>query len=331
MDIFSDVVAGARPHLRQAAIHAGHELGLFEALGSPRTAAALAHTLRLSPHRSLALLEALALEGVVDRLTIGPIRFHCRGAPPRPAPPPPGGWGLLAEVLRTDRPLDEPAARGEAGEGLGRYHSYLEGAGAQAAASLASALTGDRARDLVDLGAGAGTYARAWLRADPASRALLVDRAPVLALAQRALVGEGLDGRADLLPGALEDLAPAALVAPGTGGPGEGPGVPRTALLANLLHLYGPEACRRLVALAARAAGPGGRVVIKDLLLDPDHTGPACSLLFSLNMALYSEGGRVHDLDALVGFLRDGGLSEIEVRSLPGALEAVVVVGRVRS
>lgn len=327
MDVFSEVARAARPHLREAALHAGHVLGLFAALAEPRSAAEVARTLGLSAHRTQALLEVLALEAALER--VAPAAFRCRAVPPRPAAPVPAGWGQLAEVLRRDRPLEEPGVLGTAGEALERFHRHLCSAGAGAAHELIDGLGAAAGGALLDLGAGAGAYSLAWLRADPSARAVLVDRAAVLALARRALAEEGLERRAKLVEADLESIEATTLSGYIVNGAAPSAGPAPTALLANLLHLFGPEACGRLVRLAAAAVGPGGLVVLKDLLLEPDHSGPAAGVLFSLNMALFTEQGRVHDRAALVDLLASAGLEELRVRGLRGAPDAVVVTGRV--
>jgi hypothetical protein len=50
-------------------------------------------------------------------------------------------------------------------------------------------------------------------------------------------------------------------------------------------------------------------VIVKDLYIAPDRSGPRASVLFALNMALYTDGGDVHDEEALADFL--GGRAEL--------------------
>jgi hypothetical protein len=101
-----------------------------------------------------------------------------------------------------------------------------------------------------------------------------------------------------------------------------------TALLANLVHLHPPQSCVELCAVAAAAVEPGGQVVIKDLLLEGDHSGPLSGLLFALNMAIYTEAGDVYDVAELCRFLAQVGLVSISVQRLLAAPDAVVVSGR---
>jgi len=99
-------------------------------------------------------------------------------------------------------------------------------------------------------------------------------------------------------------------------------------LLANLLHLHPEDMCARLCAAAARAVAPGGMVVIKDLRIDEDRTGPLEGLLFALNMAVYTAAGDVHPTSQLRAWLSAAGLVDIVERRLDAAPDAIVVIGR---
>ena len=313
MDVFSTVAGQMRPQLRAAALAAASRLGLWPVLAEARSAAEAALLLGVSDHRLAALLDVLALEGAALRGADG--RFVRRAPPPPVVALPAAGWGLLAEVIRSDRPLDEPGVSGEAGEPLRRFHDHLRAAGAGVARELMTRLARDPGGPLLDLGSGAGAYAAAILGADPDARAVLVDRPAVLDLARSAL--GPLAARATLLTGDLFEIPLRSAVRP------------RVALLANLLHLFDPPAAAALVKRAAAAVAPGGLVVIKDLRLDDDHRGPPEGVLFSLNMAVFTSGGRVHDTAALRGFLSGAGLEQVTFGRLDSAPDAVVATGRV--
>ncbi|HEX7836193.1 MAG TPA: methyltransferase, partial [Kofleriaceae bacterium] len=226
-------------------------------------------------------------------------------APPRPVVTR-AGWGLLADVIRNDRPL--PAETGDV-EGVRRLHHHLASAGAAAAKEFAQGLG---ATSLLDLGSGAGAYGKAFLEANPAGRVTLVDTREVLALATEWL--GPLAGRARLVEGDASTV---------DAGDGHG-----AVLLANLLHLHSPAMCARLCAAAARAVSPGGVVVIKELRVDDDRAGPIEGLLFALNMAIYTEAGDVYPTSQLRAWLAEAGLVDIVEQRLAAAPDAIVVTGR---
>jgi len=301
--IFTDALARSGPFLAQAALAAAHELGLFGDAGLPGTCGDLAARLELPAARLRPLLDALAAAEAVER------RADRYLAPRPPAAPTealaPTGWGVLAEVIRADAPL------GEDPDMLAPMHAYLAEVGRPEALEVAQRFLAD-ARAVADLGGGVGTYGLGFLEVVPDGVVTLVERAAVLALVEDP--PPGLVLRAGALPQAARDLPPQ-----------------DAAVLANVLHLYGTEACRELLAAAVAAVRPGGRVLIKDLYLDPDRTGPPESVWFALNMALYTEAGDVHDVDRLVAWAREAGLEEVGATRLDCAPQSVVVAGRAPS
>ncbi len=306
VDVFGLAVTVGGAFLRDAAIAAAHELGALAALGGDGLALeplavrlGLDHGRRLRP-----LLDVLVAADVLARTGE---RYRLASAiPPRPEVPA-AGWGLLAQVIRADRPL---VAHDDA-DGLARYHRHLLAAGAAAAIELAASLPSGA---LLDLGSGAGGYSAAFLAAHPHASATLVDEAAVLALARAHLDGRGLGARARYVVGDART-----------------PMVDRgfdVALLANLLHLHPPPARAAMVAAAAAAVVPGGLVVVKDLRLDDDRRGAPEGLWFALDMALYTDGGDVHTTGALTSWFAAAGLVDVEVRRQHAAPDGVVVIGR---
>ncbi|HSN25976.1 MAG TPA: methyltransferase [Kofleriaceae bacterium] len=252
MDVFSAALDAGAGFLRDAAIAAAHDLGWFAA----------------RPERPTRRMRALL--AVLDALDVW------RAPPPRPAVPP-DGWGRLAEVLRTDRPLAiDPAIEP-------RYQQHLLAASAPAAAELVARLPawlGREPRSLIDLGGGAGAYTAAFLDVYPNATATLVDRADVVALAREQLARFGT--RVTFVEGDAREL----VIAPYD-----------IALLANVLHLHGPAACARLCDVAARA---GELTIVKDLRRDTLQ-----GLLFALGMAIYTDAGDVYSVDDIRGWLRE--------------------------
>lgn len=342
--------------LRAAAIDAGHELGLFETLAFPLSFDQLAEKARLrSTHRLLALVNALVALGALvcqgELLARGSIA-------PRSAMPLADGWGAIADVIRTDVPIsidDAEIAR--------RYQRHLVTASAPAAREVAELLAPicanrrskigqdcvpqDRAADafpvdrrtdtsaahgvpnsrgsgvrVIDIGGGAGAYTRALLFADPRAQVTLVDSADVVELARAELLEFG--ERVAFV------AADARKLEFGTSRERDVRGEARVtndvfdvAVVANVLHLHGPNACAEICASAARAVVPSGVVAIVDL-----RRGTLEGEMFALNMAVYTDAGGVYTVERIGEWMRAAGLVEIEERRLASAPEMVVVLGR---
>src|SRR5262249_15041666 len=159
-----DVFVRERDALVAAAVFAAHEIGLYAA--PPLPVPELAARLGVGARRLRALVDVLRHEGWPAT------------RPPRPAAPPPHGVGRLAEVLRNDAPLDEPAD-------LRRYHDHLYRQGSAAAHRVRPGR--GPARALLEAGGGAGGSPDAFLRGSRDARATLVDRPEVVALARETL------------------------------------------------------------------------------------------------------------------------------------------------
>jgi hypothetical protein len=327
----------ARAWLVGAVAAAAHDLGVFALLArGPLDVAAIAGALSLPPRRLRPLLDVLAASGALTVTTSESAvaartvasesavaartvtsesaaaartvasesgvaaRAFAVGAVPPPATLPREGWGLLADVIRRDRPLPDDQA-------LPAFHAHLRDVGAAPARALAASLAElpTAARGLLDLGGGAGAYSEAFAAQMPPAPVTLVDRASVIELAR-----PHLGGRVRLVAGdILDDATPL----------GDGHGL---ALLANVLHLYGAADCARLVARAAAAVAPAGFVVVKDLFVAADRAAPMESLLFAVNMALYTDAGDVHDAGAIAAWLAAAGLHDIAVDVADGELVA---------
>jgi ubiquinone/menaquinone biosynthesis C-methylase UbiE len=293
MDVFGVAVESGGDFLRAAAIDAGYELGVLP--NPPPSLDDFAREHGLAPRRLRALVDVLAAIGAL----------------PTPSPPPRpvvarAGWGLMADVIRRNRPLAP-----EGGDVELRYQMHLVRTGAPAARELVP-LFGAKPRSLLDLGGGAGTYSAAFLDAHPHATATLVDFGDVLALARTHLADFG--ARVHYRNG------DASAVDAGTDHD--------VVLLSNLLHLHGPAHCARIVAAAARATAPDGMIVIKDLRVDEDRRGPLPGLLFALNMAIYTGEGDVYTVSQLRTWLTAAGFAHIEERTLAAAPDSVVIVGR---
>lgn len=340
--------------LRAAAIDAGHELGVFEALASPLTFEQLAERTQLQPtHRLAALVDALISLGALARAG----SLIIRGAiTARSAMPMPGGWGAIADVIRTHTPLAVAEV-----EIARRYQRHLVVASAPAARDVAAMLVAMRgassvdasigiasvdALRAVDIGGGAGAYTRALLAADPHARVTLVDMPEVIALAREELAD--IIDRVDFVAGDARGLDGVDNVGGDTGTRAFAMGGVRTesidarpvgrretriggdatrrfdlAIVANVLHLHPPATCAELCASAARSVAPGGIVAIVDL-----RRGTLEGEMFALNMALYTDGGSVYAVDQVGAWLREAGLDAIEERRIASAPEMVVVLAR---
>ncbi|MGB5879902.1 MAG: methyltransferase, partial [Thermoanaerobaculia bacterium] len=76
----------------------------------------------------------------------------------------------------------------------------------------------------------------------------------------------------------------------------------------NLVHIYSEKENRKLLTRCAKALEPGGRLAIKDFLLDPDRLSPAGGAVFAVNMLVSTEGGDSYTAEEVQHWLEEAGL-----------------------
>jgi SAM-dependent methyltransferase len=156
-------------------------------------------------------------------------------------------------------------------------------------------------RHIVDLGGGPGTLAVALARALPDASVTLVDRPRTLEVAAERVPAELWGSR--VLPVAA-DLCTTDPI-------GEGYDL---AVLSAVIHAHPPHRAAWIVGQAARALRPGGRLVIRELLLDDTDPGRASdAAVFSVSLLINTEGGRSFRRDEILGWMREAGLEALEI------------------
>ena len=196
-------------------------------------------------------------------------------------------WGQLPQILKTGRPAPH-------GGDARSFAQAMASSAALSAPETAAAVNLSGARSMLDIGGGPGIYAIEFARHWRQLRAVIFDGADTVKVARENIACAGLADRISVKPGDAfrDDL--------GTGYD--------FILLSNIVHVYSPEDNRRLIKRAAQALAPGGRLGIKDFILDPGRTGPAKGSLFAVNMLVNTDGGDCYTVAEMQQWLRHAGL-----------------------
>lgn len=154
-------------------------------------------------------------------------------------------------------------------------------------------------RHVLDLGGGPASYSIAFLEAHPNMRATLFDRPEVIPIAREQVHAAQLDSRFNFLQGDMleNDI-------------GNGYDL---ILVSNIIHSFGVDANRRLIQKCADALLPGGLLIVKDFLVEPDRSGPAFGLFFALHMFVNTEQGDTYSIDDLNAWAQGTTLGESRV------------------
>jgi ubiquinone/menaquinone biosynthesis C-methylase UbiE len=130
---------------------------------------------------------------------------------------------------------------------------------------------------LLDVGGGSGAYDIELCRLYPHLRATVYDLPFVAEIAARKISEAGVSDRIQTIGGDFfaEDDFPAGHDA---------------VLLSMILHDWSVPKNRKILRKCYQALPTGGAVIISELLVNDDKTGPAPAALMSLNMLIETEG-----------------------------------------
>jgi acetylserotonin N-methyltransferase len=312
-------------------VNANLEVGTFKALSDGAfTTDELARALEVDA-RALAMhLAALASMGLVEkRLGLWRATHQARTWL---HPEAKGFWGhflgqidrndhlrpRLLESLRTGKRPDEGVDQRPAGweqgtmppevaEGIARFmqaHSQAPALGA-ARQPVFAELT-----HLMDVGCGSGVYGIEIARANPGLKVTLMDLKEVAAVAATYVAAEGMEERV------------------GTAGVNmfeeEWPTGPDGHLFCNVFHDWSDETCRDLARRSFEALPSGGRILLHEILMDDDYTGPFHAAAFSLLM-LTGTLGKQYSLAEFAEILESAGFEDVAAQRTGGGYYSLVV------
>lgn len=166
------------------------------------------------------------------------------------------------------------------------------------------------ARRLLDVGGGPGTYTAAFLRAAPELRATLFDLPLVVEIARERLSAVGVLDRVTLVAGDFE----------------KDPLPPDHdfAWLSAIIHQNGPEQNDALYARIHRALVPGGRLVIRDHVMEPGRTRPRAGALFAVNMLVGTKRGGTYTFDEIKAGLERAGFTRVSLLRSGDRMDSLV-------
>jgi SAM-dependent methyltransferase len=302
---------------------AAAELDLFTVLGDrAMTARAIARKIAGDPRATAALADALAAmrlltkasgryraaDGVAEAMSdqkkgnVLAMAQHQANCLRR--------WAELARVVRTGRPARRvPSIRGEKAD----YASFVEAmdnVSAPMAGPLVARIKPGRFDHLLDVGGGSGSWTIAFLRANPRARATIFDLPRVGPQARARIASAGLSDRVRFV-----------------GGDYTRDELPRGADLAwvsAIVHSLSRRQNRALFRKVRRALARGGRMLVRDILMDESRTRPPSGALFAINMLVGTEGGGTYTLDELAADLKSAGFGRVRLVVRDEGMNSVV-------
>ena len=211
-------------------------------------------------------------------------------------------WGRLYDAVLTGKPADPTSLDPRL---LGDEKVFAQAMASSArtiAKKTVEALDLAQVGHMLDIGGGPGLYAIEFARHNPDLHVTILDNQKTVEVARTHIEKAALTNRILVIAGdAFHDSL---------GGKYD------FIFLSNVVHQYSMDQNRKLLQIAAAALAPGGRICIKDFLLNDDRTTPAWSALFAINMLVNTEKGDCYTFEEAKAWLRETNLSVEKVIDL---------------
>ena len=311
----------ARSFMECRLLLTGVELNLFSLVASaPLSAEEIAGKVKGDLRATMILLDALSALGFLEKKD-----NHYRTAPSlvpllsdsEPTSILPGlqhsahlwqTWSQLTDIVHRGG----PARRGDTVFADGRLSAFIGAmhvGAAGAADGIVAAISPGPAKALIDIGGGSGTYTIAFLKASPEMKATLFDLPPVVEMAQKRFSEAGLLDRVKLVPGDFyKDTLPSGH---------------DLALLSAIIHQNSPEQNRALYQNIFQALVSGGRIIIRDHVMESDRTKPVSGAIFAVNMLVNTPGGGTYTLEEIREGLTKAGFERVKLLQTQGMFSLV--------
>ena len=220
-------------------------------------------------------------------------------------------WTQLAGVTMTGSPGTRQASiRGPEAD-REAFLAAMHTVSGPMADDLVARLGPPKFKHLLDVGCASGTWSLAFLRAVPDGRATLFDLPDGIEQARQRITHTDVDDRTALVAGDFykDDL----------------PGRVDLAWLSAIVHQNSREQNVALFQKVHAALVSGGRIAIRDVVMEPCHTRPVGGALFAINMLANTATGTTFTFEELAEDLTTAGFLDPELAIKDEHMNSVVI------
>jgi len=221
-------------------------------------------------------------------------------------------WSDLTSRVRGSEPTELSPSDVRNAAQMRAFIGAMHVIGAPLAQKIVAAVNPGNAKNLLDIGGASGTYTIAFLKAAPALNATLFDRPAVIPVARERVAEAGLTDRVHFAKGDFYK--------------DEFPGGHDLALLSAIIHQNSPEQNIALFQKVLRAMVSGGRLVIRDHVMEPNRIAPKDGAIFAVNMLVNTQGGSTFTFDEIRAWLEEAGFESVRLvqtgQRMDGLVEA---------
>ena len=217
-------------------------------------------------------------------------------------------WSTLTEAVRTGTCV--PIDRSGSPDWTRNFIVGMQRNAKDRAPLLVKALGTAGVRRVLDLGGGSGAYSIAFAKAAPDVKCEILDVPEVVPLTTGYVDQAGVSAQVGVRAGNMLQ--------------GEFGRDYDLILLNAICHMFSEDQNRDIFRRARRALAPNGRLVVQDVILNPDKAGPQHATLFSLNMLVGTDSGAAYGEAEYTEWMKDAGFAEVSRINLPGPSSLMV-------
>jgi SAM-dependent methyltransferase len=208
-------------------------------------------------------------------------------------------WSNLTSMVRGSHVPDKEPVSSQDANALRAFIGAMDVIAGDLAPRMVAAVHPGSSRALLDVGGASGTYTLAFLQAVPEMKATLFDKPEVIEIARQCLGKAGILNRVTLIPGDFYQ--------------DELPHGHDLAFVSAIIHQNSPEQNLELFMKVFRSLNPGGRIVIRDHVMESDRTSPRDGAVFAVNMLLSTSGGNTYTYGEIKTGLTQAGFVNIRL------------------
>ena len=281
-----DLMVSARSFQESRVLLTALELDVYSATEDGATAPEIASRIGADPRATEMLLNALVALGALHKRGDD---FSCTAESRALGPARPGmmhmvnlweTWSSLTESVKTGTTTRSPGIEGREARWTEAFIAAMHARAQTTADQVAREIGLEGVDRMLDLGGGPATFSIAFAQANPELRAEVLDIAPVVPISERNIREAGLSNRVNTRIGDLR-----------TDDFGEGYDL---ILASAICHMLDEDENQDLFHRCAKALAPGGRLVLREFILEPDRTKPREAAIFALNMLVGTRRGNTY-------------------------------------
>jgi hypothetical protein len=219
-------------------------------------------------------------------------------------------WSRLTDVVRGVGGAKEEFHFTRRGEELRAFIGAMHVVATPLAKRIVESVNAQSSKSLLDVGGGPGMYTIAFLRAVPEMKATIFDLPEVIEMARERIADEGLLGRVAFSAGSFHQQ--------------ELPTGHDLALVSAIIHSNSPEQNQDLYNKVFHSLNKGGRILVRDYVMEPDRTFPRDGAIFAINMLVGTSGGGTYTFDEIKTGLLKAGFTGVNLLRQGEHMDAVV-------